>query len=76
MCKHRNGELIEVMDATHSRELSNGELDAIGYNEVEDIRFYLFRCFDCHREWRFYPNTRLRWLRAIYDQLRAPELHV
>lgn len=73
MCKHKNGELIEFMNATHARDFINGKLDAIGYNEVGDIRFYQFRCVDCRKTWKFHPNTKIKWLREIYEQLRNDE---
>lgn len=61
MCKHdKNFEIIEVMHATHLRRAVDGtpdELDAhgrpVGYNEMEDIQYYIFRCNDCRAERRF-----------------------
>ena len=61
MCKHnKNFEIVEIMYATHSRRATNGaadELDQygqpIGYNEIEDIEYYIFRCNDCGRNRKF-----------------------
>lgn len=61
MCNHaKNFEIIEVMHATHSRRAVGGkpdDLDAcgqpIGYNEMEDIQYYIFRCNDCKAERKF-----------------------
>lgn len=61
MCNHsKNFEIIEVMHATHSRRAVCGnpeDLDAygrpIGYNEVEDILYYIFRCNDCRMQRKF-----------------------
>ena len=61
MCNHtKNFEIIEVMHATHSRRAVSGkpdDLDAygrpVGYNEMEDIQYYIFRCNDCQAERKF-----------------------
>lgn len=61
MCKHtKNFEIIEIMHASHSRRAINGQPDEldqygrpIGFNEIEDIQYYLFRCNDCNVERKF-----------------------
>ena len=61
MCKHKtNFEIIEIMNASHLRRAVGGEPGDIdkdgkpfGYNEIEDIRYYIFRCSDCNMEKRF-----------------------
>lgn len=73
MCKHKNGSLIEVMDATHERQFTDGELDKVGYNDVGNIQHYVFTCSDCRKHWKFQPNTKIKWLRKIYEQLREYE---
>lgn len=61
MCNHsKNFEIIEVMHATHLRRAIDAkpdELDQygrpVGYNEMEDIQYYIFRCSDCNTERKF-----------------------
>lgn len=61
MCNHaKNFEIIEVMRATHLRRAVSGNPDGlnaygkpIGYNEVGDIQYCIFRCNDCKAERRF-----------------------
>lgn len=61
MCKHNeNYEIIEMMHASHARRAVNGnpeELDIygrpLGYNEIENIQHYIFRCNDCKKEQKF-----------------------
>ena len=61
MCIHqKNFEIIEIMNASHSRRAVNGEPEDLdqygrptGYNEIEDIQYYIFRCNDCQKEHQF-----------------------
>ena len=61
MCNHAiNFEIIEIMYASHMRRAEGGKPGDIdedgkpfGYNEMEDIQFYIFRCNDCKMERRF-----------------------
>ena len=55
MCKHnKNYQIVEIMNASHARTACDGKPDEvdhlgrpIGYNEMEDIQYYIFRCNDC-----------------------------
>lgn len=71
MCKHENGLLTEYCGAVHQRELRNGKLDDFGYNNMDDILYYRFSCWNCGRTWKFQPTTKVKWLRALYEQLRT-----
>lgn len=61
MCKHNsNFEIVEIMEASHMRRAVNGkpeDLDQygrpIGFNEMEDIQYYIFRCNECKAERKF-----------------------
>ncbi len=70
-CKHQTGEFIEVMSATHCRQVENGNVDTIGYNEIGDISHYLFRCYDCKKVFKFGPDTKIFWQRDMYDEFRS-----
>ena len=69
-CKHQNGELIEHMTATHAREVTDGNLEPIGFNEIDDVTGYEYHCFDCDKYFKFVSRPRQHWLRDIHDQLR------
>ena len=69
-CKHKNGALVEVMEATHSRKVRNGTLDNFGYNEIENITHYEYTCDDCGKMWKYFASPKkLSWLRKIHEQL-------
>lgn len=61
MCKHnKNFAIDEVMTAYHTRLAVDGRPDElnefgqpVGYNEMGDIKYYIFRCMDCGKEKRF-----------------------
>ncbi len=61
MCNHdKNFEIIEIMHASHSRRAISGvpeDLDQygrpVGYNEMEDIQYYIFRCNECKAQRKF-----------------------
>jgi hypothetical protein len=70
-CKHLNGELYELMQAAHIRDVENGGLAEIGYNEMGDITGYEYHCKDCDKRFK-YPSglDKLpKWLRKIHEQL-------
>lgn len=52
MCKHLNGTLVEVMRATHARDVVDGVLEPEGLNDIGDITDYQFNCTDCGRSFR------------------------
>jgi len=70
-CKHQNGTLTEYMVATHAREVSNGTMDEIGYNDIGNITGYEYYCRDCKRRFRFTASVTIKqkWLKKIHDQL-------
>ncbi len=60
-CQHKNGELIEIMEATHCREFENGvPAQAVGYNDVGPIRGYQFHCYDCKK---YIKDRGQKWLK-------------
>ncbi len=67
-CKHDNGELIEVMTATHSRIVLNGVCETIGYNEIGNITGYQFHCIDCKKwfKWSCGPKAP-KWAQRYFD---------
>lgn len=73
VCKHRNGELIEFMTATHSRDFRDGILDPVGYNEIGNVDGYEFHCLDCDRWFKFRFKKSPKWFREIYRQLRETD---
>ena len=50
-CTHRNGILIEVIYATHSRAVTNGVVCEEGVNNIEDISHYQYECKGCGGTW-------------------------
>ena len=68
-CKHQNGLLSEFVDTAHLREVVDGRVEEVGYNDIGNISGYLYTCYDCGREWKFVAHPRLEWLRKIYRQL-------
>jgi hypothetical protein len=57
-CKHLNGILDEHLDATHTRDIENGVVDKIGYNEPGNLTHYEFTCSDCNKtfKWKSFFN--------------------
>lgn len=69
-CKHLNGELGEVMSATHARMVRNGKVDECGLNDVGNIEGYFFRCFDCRKEFDFVRKSNVpKWMQRMIDAL-------
>lgn len=68
-CKHQTGYLVEIMSATHTRDVINGVMNEIGHNEVENIRGYLYHCVLCGREFSYDARPHQKWLQVIHDQL-------
>jgi hypothetical protein len=55
-CRHdKNYEIIELMDAYHIRTAEDGVArDAdMGYNEMGNIRHYVFNCLNCNKRTTF-----------------------
>ncbi len=73
-CKHQNGDFAEIMYATHVREVVDGKMEPIGFNEIQEITGYTCHCTDCDRWWTM-PTThhRLKWLDKIGAQLAGDE---
>ncbi len=70
-CKHLNGNLIEIMVATHERNVDNGNMEEIGYNNVGEITGYKYVCGDCGKSFRFSWGGAIKqkWLKKIFEQL-------
>jgi hypothetical protein len=70
MCKHQNGEFIEVMNATHTRIVSNSIMETKGNNEIGNIEQYEFRCDDCNKHMVFKNILKApKWVRTLYEAL-------
>ena len=50
-CKHQNGRLIEISEATHDRDVTNGVLADDGLNDIGNIIRYEYQCRDCKKFW-------------------------
>lgn len=68
-CRHQDGEFIEWIQASHTREVSGGVLAPEGLNEPGDAIGFEYRCNSCGRSWRWVRAPRQRWLREIHWQL-------
>ena len=70
-CKHQNGLLQEQMLAVHERDVFDGILDGIGYNNTGEITGYVYRCADCGKLFSFSWSGAIKqkWLKKIFDQL-------
>lgn len=51
-CKHKNGELIEFMKASHTRLVEMGDVEKTGDNEIGEITHYCFNCYDCKKTFK------------------------
>jgi len=72
-CKHKNGYLVESVDAWTSFDVTDGIVDEIGSNELGNISGYLYHCNDCGREWKWKARPHLKWLQRIYEQLHCKQ---
>ena len=71
-CKHQNGRLTEIMNATHERRVVGGIVEGEGLNEIGNVQRYEYRCSDCQRVWllsTLEPDyTRIpKWLAKIVE---------
>ena len=68
-CKHLNGDLIEVSDATHTRDVVNGAVAPDGYNNIQNITGYVFVCRDCGKRYEYRWRKSPKWLQRYVDAL-------
>ena len=66
MCKHRNGFLIEHMEATHERQIIDGVMENEGNNEVGNIEGYSFICIECKKRIKY---KKQKWIKKYIDRL-------
>lgn len=70
-CHHQNGELIELIEAAHVRDVVQNKLSQVGTNEIGNICGYEYHCRDCGKYFKYqnYNSIKLAWLRKIHEQL-------
>ena len=70
-CKHHNGLFVEVIEATHEREVTNGVMAESGYNEPGNTIKFQYICHDCGKHWHAATPTsfRQKFINAIGEQL-------
>lgn len=61
-CEHKNGCLVEHMEAAHEREVKNGQMEELGVSTVGNITGYSFRCYDCKKIFSI-TKTSPKWLK-------------
>lgn len=67
-CKHLNGEMIEVVHCSHIREIRDGKVAPIGYNEDGEIESYFFHCSDCGKKFKLQRSSP-KWLKKYHRKI-------
>lgn len=69
-CKHKSGIFLEIMYATHSRIVEEGEIEKSGYNDIGNIINYEFNCSDCKKKFTFSCSAFApKWAQKYFDGL-------
>ena len=68
-CKHKNGVLLEFINANHAFIIMDGKQEGHLYKEIGDIQGYEYQCDDCKRSWKYGAWPKLKWLQKIHNQL-------
>ena len=71
ICKHKNGILVEIMEATHTRYVRNGVMQDFGFNDMGNIQGYAFRCEECGKSFKASSGitSRYKWLGDLINLL-------
>ena len=68
-CKHKNGYLLEHLEAAHERGVKNGILDKLGVSTVGNITGYSFHCADCKKVFSI-TRSSPKWLKKMVEEIR------